>query len=89
MGQEASAGLVVPIPPDVVKVFQERGPLRIRSQRERPENAHAAIRYRDQWFFVDGTDHKSKRTFTTILVLFELLAPGGGGAAPLLSLPTG
>jgi hypothetical protein len=86
---DTAANRVQPVPPEVQEVLHERGPLRIRSQVERPEDPYAAVRFRDHWFYVDGADQRSKRAFTTLLVLFELLAPGGGGAAPLLSLPTG
>jgi hypothetical protein len=87
--EDARANRALVLPPHLQEVMRARGPLHVRTQRERPEDAHTAIRYRDRWFYVDGGDHLSKRTFATILVLFELLAPAGGGAAPLLSLPTG
>jgi hypothetical protein len=86
---DAAANRVRSMPPDVQEIIHERGPLRIRSQIERPEDPYVAVPFRDHWFFIQGDDHRSKRAFTTLLVLFELLAPGGGGAAPLLSLPTG
>ena len=76
------------IPPEVEQVIEQRGPLRVHHQEDEPEDPYVAIRYRDRWFYVDGADHLSKRTFLTILTLFELLAPAGGGAAPLLTLPT-
>lgn len=85
--EDAAANRASSLPPDVQRVIRDRGPLRIRSQENRPEDPHVAIRYRDQWFYVDGGDLLSKRTFATILVLFELLAPSGGGAAPILTLP--
>jgi len=87
--EDAVANRTLALPPDVQQVIEERGPLWIRSQKKRPDDPFAAVRYRDHWFYVDGTDHLSKRTFGTILVLFELLAPSGGGAAPLLTLPAG
>lgn len=86
---DVAANRVQRVPPEVQAIIDERGPLQIRSQLERPEDPYAAIRYRDHWFYVDGADLRSKRAFATVLVLFELLAPAGGGAAPLLSLPTG
>jgi hypothetical protein len=86
---DTASNRVQPVPPEVQEIIHERGPLRIRSQAERPEDPYTAVRFRDYWFYIDGGDQRSKRAFTTMLVLFELLAPGGGGAAPLLSLPTG
>jgi hypothetical protein len=87
--EDVVANRVQPVPPDVQEIIDVRGPLRIRSQLEPPEDPYASVRYRDHWFYVDGADLRSKRAFATLMVLFELLAPGGGGAAPLLSLPTG
>jgi hypothetical protein len=87
--EDSVANRVLALPPDVVQVIEEQGPLRVRVQKKRPDDPFAAVRYRDHWFYVDGADHLSKRTFGTVLVLFELLAPGGGGAAPLLTLPAG
>ena len=86
---DAAAGRVIPTPAFVQEVFQERGPIRILTSGERPRDAYAAIRYRDRWFYIQADDHLSKRTFNAMQLLFELLAPGDAGAAPLLSLPTG
>jgi hypothetical protein len=86
---DVATNRVLVLPANVQQVIDEHGPMRIRSQEDRPEDPHTAIRYRDRWFYLDGGDHLSKRTFATVQILFELLAPSGGGAAPLLSLPTG
>ena len=48
-----------------------------------------AIRQKRDWFYIDHSDIKSKRTFATIQVFFQLAAPAGGAAAPLLTLPAG
>ena len=88
-GADAAAGRVLPTPAFVQDVFKERGPIRILSSRERPRDPYATIRYRDHWFYIEADDHMSKRTFNAMQLLFELLAPGDAGAAPMLSLPTG
>ncbi len=64
-------------------------PVRIRSRPERPASAFAAVRYQGHWFYVDQADLQSKAMFQMLLALFELQAPAGGTAAPLLTLPTG
>ena len=86
---DVDANRVMVTPAYLMKVIEKRGPMRIRVQKERPEDPFAAVQYRNQWFYIDATDHLSKRTFATIQLLFELLAPGGSGTAPLLSLPAG
>jgi len=87
--EDVDANRVMATPAYLQKVIEERGPMRIRVQKERPEDPFAAIQYRNHWFYIDATDHLSKRTFGTIQLLFELLAPSGVGATPLLSLPAG
>ena len=87
--EDVDANRVMATPAYLMKVIEQRGPMRIRVQKEPPEDPYAAIQYRNQWFYIDATDHLSKRTFGTIQLLFELLAPSGTGVAPLLSLPAG
>ena len=64
-------------------------PLRIRSQQEPPGSAFAAVRYQGYWFYIEQADLESKAMFQMLLALFELQAPAGGTAAPLLTLPAG
>ncbi len=86
---DVDANRVIATPAYLLKVIQKRGPMRIHVQKKRPEDPFAAVQYRNHWFYIDATDHLSKRTFASILLLFELLAPSGVSTAPLLSLPTG
>jgi len=87
--QDRIDGRVVVIPPDALKVILERVPLQILSSKTRPPDPYVAVKYRNDWFYIDGADIRSKRTFATMLVLFNLAAPTGSTAAPLLTLPTG
>jgi len=80
---------VVILPQDIEQQIQEQLPLRIHSQKQRPEDPYIAVQYRDYWFYIDHADIKSKRTFATMQVLFQLQAPTGATTAPLLTLPTG
>ncbi|MCL5779252.1 hypothetical protein M1105_20025 [Limibaculum sp. FT325] len=62
--------------------------LTIRSSRERPADAYVAIRHRDTWFYIDDRDQDSKRFFNAVYDLFNLvIAPSGGSAGPVLTLP--
>jgi hypothetical protein len=78
MGVVTSAGVA---PPPI--------PFRIRSQKEEPARAYAAVRYQDHWFYIDHADTKSKRIVLFLSVLFSLQAPEVKAAAPVLTLPTG
>jgi hypothetical protein len=64
-------------------------PFRMRSSEEKPKNAFAAVRYQDYWFYIENRDIDSKITLGLVIALFRVLAPTGGGAAPILTLPTG
>ena len=64
-------------------------PFRMRSSKNRPEQAFAAVKHYDYWYYIDHTDITSKRALGLIIVLFRLQAPTPAGAAPILSLPTG
>jgi hypothetical protein len=65
-------------------------PFRMISSKARPENAFAAVRYLEHWFYIDHRDIDSKRSLGLMIALFRILAPSGGGAAaPILTLPTG
>jgi len=80
---------VVTLPLEIEQKIQEQLPLRIHSQKQRPADPYVAVQYRDNWFYIDHADIRSKRTFATMQVLFQLQAPTGATTAPLLTLPTG
>ena len=77
------------MPPDVAAEVLPALPLEVRWSESRPRTAHVAVKFRGGWFYIDESDIRSKRTFVTLLVLFELQAPDGATAAPLLTLPAG
>jgi hypothetical protein len=58
--------------------------LRVRSQPSRPAEAAAAVRYRDQWFYIDDADLESKATFSILSQVFAVQA-----VIPVLTLPIG
>jgi hypothetical protein len=64
-------------------------PFKMRSSKNRPQKAFAAVRFRDYWYYIDHADITSKRALSLIIVLFRLQAPTPSGAAPILTLPTG
>jgi hypothetical protein len=64
---DVDANRVMVTPEYLMKVIEKRGPMRMRVQKERPEDPFAAVQYRNQWFYIDATDHLSKRTFSSCL----------------------
>jgi hypothetical protein len=67
------------------------GPIRpliqIGSAAARPDDAFAAVRYRDYWFAIDDHDMPSKRLFTFLMFLFTLVETGGKEGAPVVTIP--
>ena len=51
-----------------------------------PDDAFAAIPYRDHWFWIDDRDIPSKRAFNFIMILFAL-AETGELRMPLITIP--
>ena len=86
---DLTKGHVFPVSIDRANPQNPIVPMHVRTSRTLPEEAFVAIQYRGHWFYVDESDLQSKRMFTLLMFLFELQAPAGGGAAPLITLPTG
>jgi hypothetical protein len=61
--------------------------LRIRSSKDKPVSAFAAVRYRDYWFWIDNGDWKTKRAMTAIMFFFTLAETGGTERLPLITIP--
>jgi hypothetical protein len=52
-----------------------------------PGDAFVAIRYRDQWFWIDDHDPRSKSIFSFLMLLFSLTETPQGQAAPVVTIP--
>jgi hypothetical protein len=63
-------------------------PVHIRSGTEAPADAYAAVKYRDHWFWIDGSDIGSKSAFTFMLILFSLAETGQSASTPLVTVPS-
>jgi hypothetical protein len=61
--------------------------IRVGNATERPNDAFAAVRYRDYWFAIDDHDMPSKRLFTFLMFLFTLVETGGKEGAPIVTIP--
>jgi len=64
--------------------------LRVHYAAERPDDAqtHAAVRYRDGWFYIDDRDVNSKAVFSFLMLMFSLTESDVAPAAPVLTIPT-
>jgi hypothetical protein len=61
--------------------------VRIRSGKEKPAAAFAAVRYRDYWFWIDDGDFMTKRAMTAVMFFFTLSGTGGTEQLPLITIP--
>ena len=60
----------------------------IKSGPEAPDATYAAVRYKDNWYWIADDDIASKRTFTFLMILFSLAETGQGTAAPVVTVPS-
>jgi hypothetical protein len=62
-------------------------PVEIKSGKDRPADAFAAVHYRNQWFWIEDRDWHTKRAFTAIMFLFTMTAETGDEKLPLITIP--
>jgi hypothetical protein len=77
------------VEPRVSAVLEEMRFMTIHSSEKPPENATVRIRFRDQWFYIDATDTRSKRALGLLwtFIGMRLADPGASHKAPLLTVP--
>ena len=63
--------------------------LQVHSGGTRPAYAFVAVPYHNSWFWIDGRDFPSKRTFSLIMILFTLVEPPTKEEAPIVTIPIG
>jgi hypothetical protein len=61
--------------------------LAVRTGAVPPEGAYVAVRYRDQWFWIDDRDQLSKRTLVFLMMAFALTEGVQPQAAPVVTVP--
>ncbi len=61
--------------------------MRIRWSGSPPDDAHASVKYRDGWFWIDDRDHESKAAFSFLMLLFSLTETGTTQSAPIVTVP--
>jgi len=66
---------------------RSRGLVRILSSKSKPSDAVVAVFYRDQWFWIDDRDIRSKRALAFMLMLFTLADTGEKETPPLITIP--
>jgi hypothetical protein len=64
-----------------------RDVVRIKSGKDEPVAAFAAVNYRGYWFWIDDEDWQTKRALTAIMFFFTLSETGGDEKLPLITIP--
>jgi hypothetical protein len=75
--------------PEVVNDVPVEPLIRIFSSTQSPEDAFAAVPYRQEWYWIDDKDFASKRIFSFIMFLFTLTETGDKQGAPVITIPVG
>ncbi|HYZ27378.1 MAG TPA: hypothetical protein VE592_03225 [Geminicoccaceae bacterium] len=63
--------------------------LSVMSRALRPFEAFVAVEYRGTWYWIDDRDYRSKRVFSTLMLLLNLVDKSGGVQLPVITIPTG
>jgi hypothetical protein len=62
--------------------------LNVRHGSSQPDDAHVAVRYRGQWFWIDDRDRQSKVIFNFLMLMFSLTETGAIQAGtPVITVP--
>ena len=54
-----------------------------------PRDSFVAVEYRDSWYWIDNRDFGSKRVFTTLMLLLNLVDRGRDAQLPVITIPAG
>jgi hypothetical protein len=54
-----------------------------------PRDTFVAVKYRDSWYWIDNSDFDSKRVFTALMLLLNLVDKSGEAQLPVITIPTG
>jgi hypothetical protein len=63
--------------------------LAVASREVRPYEPFVAVEYRGTWYWIDDRDYASKRVFSTLMLLLNLVDKAGEAQLPVITIPTG
>jgi hypothetical protein len=61
----------------------------VSARKLRPLEPFVAVEYRDAWYWIDDRDYQSKRVFSILMLLLNLVDKGGEAQLPVITIPTG
>jgi hypothetical protein len=63
--------------------------MRVFNSPQKPDDAFAAVPYREGWYWIDDKDFPSKKLFSFIMFLFTLTETDSKQGAPVITIPAG
>jgi len=63
--------------------------IRIHAGKEKPANDFTSVPYREQWFWIDDRDYKSKKLFSFLMFVMTLTETGGKQGEPVVTINAG
>jgi hypothetical protein len=63
--------------------------LRVFTSSQKPDDAFAAVPYREGWYWIDDKDFPSKKLFSFIMFIFTLTETESKQGAPIITIPAG
>lgn len=63
--------------------------IKVRYSEKVPEDAFAAVPYRNGWFWIDDRDYQSKKLFSFLMFVMTLTETGGKEGAPVVTISAG
>lgn len=63
--------------------------IRILCSKEKPGDSFADVPYRNQWFWIDDRDYRSKKLFSFLMFVMTLTETGGKEGAPIVTISAG
>ena len=61
----------------------------MRSSELPPFGTFVAVDYRGTWFHIDDSDFRSKRVFSVLMLILNLVEDIGGEQLPVITIPSG
>ena len=61
--------------------------IRIRSSKQKPDDAFIAVHYRNLWFRIDDNDLSSKAVFAQLMELFTMIDTSNKQNLPVVTIP--
>jgi len=59
----------------------------VRQGAKPPDDAYVAVQYRNQWFWIDDRDPRSKHILTFVMLMFSLTEGAPSQSAPVVTVP--